>query len=164
MTLQCLNYGDSENTWKRWQRKAQFRYPLRYLIQESLPSFFKYTVAKNLKNLYWSIRYKTTNRYHILNIGSKENGWTHGYIDVRERILHASFALLVEFAETESDSVCWHWNEDVLRVKAEMDLLYNWWKYERPNRNWTAAEYGKFTKEDSDNLIRLMNIREYLWT
>jgi hypothetical protein len=55
-------------------------------------------------------------------------------------------------------------------VEAEMKYLYKWWKESRPEReklkdyedNYANAEIA-FYKEDTNHLIRLMQIREYLW-
>lgn len=162
--LECLDPSGTRASLESWEKKTRKKYPIRFFIQETIPEFFTFSVLWAIKGAYWSIRHRTTDRYHILDISSKENNWTHGYSDIRERMMYASFALLVQFVDIESNDVCWEWNDDVLRVKVEMDLLYNWWKYERPNRNWTAANHGQFEEEDSDNLMRLVKIREYLWT
>lgn len=160
----CLSREGRTDAREEWEKIMIRQHPIRFFLQETLPQLLTFTIPWLIKETYWKVRHLTTDRYHILNISSKENKWSYGYSDIRERMLYASFALLVEFVEIESNDVCWEWNDDVLKVKVEMDLLYNWWKYERPNRNWTASNYGKFEEEDSNNLMRLAKIREYLWT
>jgi hypothetical protein len=160
LTLECINPG-AINTWEKWERTTRKRYPIRFFLQERLPLILKSIFVWKIQSMYWWVRYHTVNRYHVIDIGSKENGWTYGYSDTRELMLYAMFSLLVDFVEGEADTVCWDWNDTVLSVKIEMDLLYNWWKYERPNR--TSKQYGEGEIEDTNNLTRLVNIREYLW-
>lgn len=162
--FKCLTSYYDLDIWEKWELKTKKKYPKRFFFQETLKNFFFFTIPWKLKEIYWNIRYRTTDRYHVLNISSKENKWVRGYADVSDRMLYSCFSLLVNFVETSASGVSWEWNEDLLKVEKEMNLLYKWWMKERPKRNWEVSKHGQFEKEDSDNLIRLVNIREYLWS
>jgi len=54
-----------------------------------------------LKDFYWFIRHNTINRYHIIDIRSKVNGYSYGWRDTDNRMFYACFALFKEFMEKE---------------------------------------------------------------
>lgn len=88
------------------------------------------------------------------------------WVDRDEIMLHACFQVLKDCVEKENlipkDSVeteC----EDKVHEKYvdEARFLYNWWNQRTNNDdNYTIEQ----TKEDDEMLIRLMNIRTFLWT
>jgi hypothetical protein len=130
-----------------------------------------------LNRFYWSIRHRTTNRYHILNIQDKANGYKYGYSDVRCRLIFANFALLKQFVEREMDIVNWESDPEHSHAAKEIRALYHWWLHERP-KEWqdywdekggaAAKEWWKeeerLEQKDSDMVKRLMDIRLWLWT
>jgi hypothetical protein len=81
--------------------------------------------ARPLMEIIWWVRYRTTRRYHVLNLGTKP-----GYSDVTERLIHANFALLVHFVEMEEPFVHLNWDSDPEHQHAasEIKRLYAWWK------------------------------------
>ena len=98
--------------------------------------------------LYW-LRTHTYNRYHILNLKCKRNGYAWGWLDRSEGILFANMAILVDFVEKEKAFDCyvdWRSAEEVrasgemendpsgdanrdghAAAKKEMLEIYNWW-------------------------------------
>lgn len=81
-----------------------------------------------LHDLIWWVKYRTTHRYHVLNLGTEP-----GYSDVMERLVHANFALLVSFMEIEYDTVRWDADEPHATASAEMQRLYKWYKEVYPH-------------------------------
>ena len=84
-------------------------------------------------------------------------------------MLHACFQLLTDFVEEEisQDIVNWEHNEEIKNARKEIDQLYNWWKERLKNEAeniidpiWTKGQY----ESDNEMLIRLIKIRQYLWT
>jgi hypothetical protein len=67
-----------------------------------------------------------------LKINTLEKGW-YGKDEV---LLHAAFQLLMDFVEQERPDKIVDWNANELHRKAwkEIQLLYSWWKKERPAR------------------------------
>jgi hypothetical protein len=175
-----------------------------------------------MKNIGDWFRYRTYDKYHIVNTGMEP-----GYADVTERMLHVNFNMLKDFVEIEKAHM-WNWCEQptmeqpgVSHLIWEMGLegtqdngqaenareiyeLYDWWTNDREYRedadkDWDAyhdamiKEHGedsfftedntkeltklrdkwlktssklekKYTKQDEQMLIRLMKIRNALWT
>ena len=100
------------------------------------------------KALYW-LRTHTYNRYHMLDMRSKVNGYAWGYSDRSELILFANMALLRDFIEKEKAFDChidWSSAAEALEArgkenddgcgasrdahaaaKKEMLTIYDWW-------------------------------------
>lgn len=115
------------------------------------------------KDLIWWVRYRTTNRFHVLKIGSLKPGWW----DADTRILHASFALLEDYVEREKPFKIVAWNEDdrSREFSNEIHDLYLWWKRHKALEDTdTTEEEGDRYQQETENLVRLIKIREVLWT
>lgn len=109
-------------------------------------------------------------------------------------MLHACFALLVDFVENERAFDChveWEFNEESQKAKNEILELYNWWKkriekseygdddyydensdnFAMKNRVWADPNKKDFEvnidgayEKENEMLHRLINVRKYLWT
>lgn len=92
-----------------------------------------------------------------LRIKTLDKGWS----DKDNVMLHACFQLLTDFVEKEGmhDNTDWNYNEDYRAAKNEIDELLGWWK-ERITEELNEEQY----ETDTKMLIRLVKIREYLWT
>lgn len=91
------------------------------------------------KALYW-LRTHTYNRYHMLDMRNKVNGYAWGWHDRSELILFANMALLRDFIEKEKAFEChvnWDEEEHHIAAKKEMLTIYDWWTKGR------AAEHKK---------------------
>lgn len=120
-------------------------------------------------DLLWWVRHRTTHRFHVLKLRSLKPGWW----DIDYRLLHASFTLLEDYVEREKPfkRVKWNEDDDSREYSNEIHSLYLWWKkhqVDANNRLYTGfdsvnAEDERY-KEETANLIRLMNIRRVLWT
>lgn len=157
---------------------------------------------------YW-IRTHIWNRYHMLNMKSKQNGYSWGWQDRSELILFACMNLFKDFIEKERGGrsklrtemrpfdIAWGMNEQDFTeyftgdIKKEQVLaeLYDWWvggraaEHEAFDRMPTGlnndipiktldesqwekwlAESDRIDNKDNEMLIKLIGIREYLWT
>jgi hypothetical protein len=102
---------------------------------------------------------------NILRIKSLDEEWC----DKDHVMLHACFQLLTDCVEEEKlfEFTDFEQNAESKRVKKEIDELYQWWKTRvlieqgrKNNENGTEEQY----KKDNEMLIRLIEVREYLWT
>lgn len=85
----------------------------------------------------------------ITTLNPAKDGW----VDRDMLMLHACFQILVDFVEKEDGLNQWGNNE----VVSELKHLYNWWK---KDLHYNIFEY----KEAQAHLIRLINVREFLWS
>lgn len=119
-------------------------------------------------DLWWWIKYRTTHRFHFVKITSLKPGW----VDTDYRLLHASFTLLENYVEREKPFHIINWNDsdDSREYANEIHALYLWWKKHKIEVENAKTEFESVNvederyKEETENLIRLMKIRQALWT
>lgn len=102
---------------------------------------------------------------NILKIDTLGEGWS----DKDNVMLHACFQLLIDYLEKEEleEQTDWNQSEEYAEANKEIDILQNWWK-----QRILDAEEGKINpvlnqsqyEKDNEMLIRLIKIRQYLWT
>jgi hypothetical protein len=85
-------------------------------------------------------------------------------------LLHACFQLLTDCVEKEkliNGIIDWNWDENHKKVKMEIEELYTWWKYriklDKKGKINPILNHDQY-ETDNEMLIRLIKIREYLWT
>jgi hypothetical protein len=103
---------------------------------------------------------------NILSINSLSKEWC----DKDMVLLHACFQVLTDCVEKENLlEVHENWETDpkLKKVKEEIGYLYHWWKQRKDIEDqgktdeiWTEEKYEK----DNEMLIRLIKVRQYLWT
>lgn len=100
-----------------------------------------------------------SNNLHIESLGE-------GWCDKDEVLLHAAFQLLKDCVEKEAlfnGHIDWTENGDVEAMKAELLFLYEWW--EARSKVELAVPLTSFGyAEDTAMLIRLVTVRQALWT
>jgi len=100
-----------------------------------------------------------------LNITTLDGKWS----DKDNVMLHACFQLLTDFVEQEiaNDIADWQHDDAHSNARKEIDELYAWWKQRiiKDNAGEIDSIWGEGQYEtDNAMLIRLINIRKYLWT
>lgn len=144
--------------WDRRDEMLRRRAPVRYFLQHDLRTLVG-RQKHRLRDLWWKVRHRTTDKYHLVNTGLKP-----GYHEINERMLHACFALLVEYVEIGLGSknhdsefkdpvkrglehLDWEINDPQCagpqaELAADVKDLYLWWTVERPARldGWSAPE------------------------
>lgn len=187
--------------WKQLSFKAKLR-----RILYNIKDFFIYRVLGRhtlggLSGLYWWVRWRTTDRFHVLNLKG-EDGQKPGYMDADRVLLLANFKVLRDFVEKEDPQVGLRTIEDYrypamtpeeeavlethqLAPAREIRALYDWWTKERPQAHkdlaefievnlvpqakrgaaneWVARETALYEK-DTEMIVRLAKIRDWLWT
>lgn len=112
-------------------------------------------ILKRIKKAVWWVRYRTTDRRHIIDISGMD-GYERGWIDADHAMQLACFRLLCDFVERENPGVGFHtWQDyawptmtqkDVDLIQGQMDYddeirkLYVWWTKVRPLEHRRAAE------------------------
>jgi hypothetical protein len=96
------------------------KYPIRYFFYQRFPAVVRrcYTA---LKETVWWIRYRTTNRYHVV-----DTGLSPGYHDPGEVLLYASFAVLERHMSDEHINLDWA-GSGLQEVENEVNNLWAWW-------------------------------------
>lgn len=161
--------------WEDWERDTKAAHPIRFFIGRTLPNVW-HDIATRLRNAYWAIRHRTTNRYHLVKL-SNAGGvieYNVGWIDVNTKLLAFCGKTIVDFIEKEQPCL-----DEALRGAdaAEWKAIYDWWTVERPSavaasritlrrgdaREWMAAE-RVIEERDTEMLIRLIKARGGMWT
>jgi len=101
----------------------------------------------------------------ILKIKTLSGDW----FDKDIVMLHACFQLLTDCVENEklfTGDIDWTDNKEQINAKKEIEELYNWWnerKKQEENEKFNDLDKMQYEK-DNEMLIRLIKIRQYLWT
>lgn len=85
--------------WDQWRADCIEHKLWAYVIQEEIPDVFAdawRNLGRPYSKAYWWLRYRTTDRNHVLRTGMKP-----GYHDKPEQMLHVNFQLLVDYVEIE---------------------------------------------------------------
>ena len=159
----------SSEDWAYFREYHKKNNPIRYWLTNEFESIFIWPITMRWERVSDWVRYRTYNRYHIVNTGMEP-----GYVDVTERMLHINFNMLKDFVEIEKAHM-WEWSGNpkmeqpgVSYLAWEMGLeevndnsqaenareiyeLYDWWTNQRPYRvednteDWEA--YRKLSDE-----------------
>lgn len=108
-------------------------------LRERFSLWWKYECRslRKIRDAWYWIRTHTYNRYHMVDVRNKRNGYSWGWLDVSEKLLFANFALLVDYVENEKPflRIDWSWNEDLVFCAKEIKNLYWWWKVDRKRQH-----------------------------
>ena len=102
---------------------------------------------------------------NILQVTTLYDGWC----DKDLVMLHACFQLLSDCIEKEkllSELTDWNADEEHKHARQEIEELYKWW-LDRKGKS-KSAKFNDLDKtqynEDNEKLIKLIKVRQYLWT
>lgn len=140
-----------------------------------------------LDKILWAIRYRTINRYHMLNLQQKDgtiDDYRYGWIDSDKQIVYACFNILCNFVEKEweggfpyqknwddlNENERMYFEKYNASVK-EVETLYKYWKVDRVKKLKslkddtfpTLKDEEDFLKKEEEFLIRLIKIKGFLW-
>lgn len=84
------------------------------------------------RGLYW-LRTHTWDRYHMIDIRNRRNGYAWGWLDRSEGLLFANMAMLADFIEKEHPFEMIDWDSDDPHQEAAKELreIYEWWTIRR---------------------------------
>lgn len=118
------------------------------------------------------IKFHTTRRWHVLDLRHRD--YEYGWMDVDELMVVALFKLLERYVEEEDGLTELFGSaqttlecgfperaQELFALYDEIRVLYTWWLYDRGNENLSMIEAHK---KDTEMAMRLLQIREYLWT
>jgi hypothetical protein len=124
--------------------------------------------ARRIKDIAWyPIVYRTTRRYHILDLRDAGNGYGVGWYDSDSQILQANFLILKNFVEKEKpfELIDWDYSEEYRTLAKEIKDLYNWWMVERAKEHkalseeWDKRDLSWHTEPTENGIYRRM-----IWT
>lgn len=101
-------YLDDMDAYKKEQRERRRRWPIRWLLSETLPDAWNKTVQRCWTDPKDWVRFRTWDRYNHVHIRSL----TPNYYDKDTIMLHVMFQLLVDFVEVELASMNFPYWED----------------------------------------------------
>lgn len=118
----------------------------------------RYTYQKYIRN---PIRYRTTDRYHILDLRDGGNGYNVGWYDTDTRMLQANFLLLKEYVEKEEPFRIINWDEmeETRVVGEEIKFLYDWWikdrgeKHATLHKEWATIKAPRLTPREGGGVV-----------
>lgn len=181
-----------EYSWEDWEEETRSKYPIQYFFRETIPDFFD-SLRRRFSNTYWWFAHRVTHRYHIVKLSNPGGGveYNVGWTDTSTRLLMFCGLTIVNFVEKEEPFGHIDTREEPWTSYAkEWQALYDWWKVERPASvkaldeeltRWAALRkanggplepradnYTKLERaleeRDTEMMIRLIKIRETMWT
>lgn len=119
-----------------------------------------------VNNIIIQIKYRTTHRYHILDLRDGGNGYDVGWYDSDQQILQANFLILKNYVEKEQPfkHIDWNCNKEMKSVAEEIKILYGWWvdgrskEYEAVWSEWKKRDCSYHFETAEDNLLK------FVWT
>ena len=113
-------------------------------------------VLTKVKNVYWWIRHRTFDKYHIVHTGLEP-----GYYDKDTQMFHAMFQLLVDYVEDEcaqgDDIGNEMQNKPIIKSRRDAGLSYLQYQ-----SDWMKEELVEYTRE-KDHFREIITIYRW-WT
>lgn len=176
-------------TWEMWEADAKKAHPSRYFMSETMPTWFRIYLGRLGRTWYW-VKSHTYKKQHLLDMRSPEYPYDYGYADPVSLMIIAPFRILQDFVEKEKPFERINWDSDPGHIHAASEIkdLYRWWMIGRgeeqkrldalqtewyakrlaPEGNLLFEELNKMEQDlndkDTEQTVRLIKIRNYLWT
>jgi hypothetical protein len=184
--MRLLSTIPGERTREDYREYLKANFPVRF--------FLAYTVIDAVRNAWWDFcrpikeahywfvsHVIPSRRYHMLDL--RQPNYRYGWCDVDYRLGFAMFNLLNQFVdhelehkfcppETDTDD----WSVAHRKTHEEIRALHHWWNVERRElqkqiddlssdqreQRWKLEDM--MDKKTTEMMIRLVKVREYLWT
>jgi hypothetical protein len=102
---------------------------------------------------------------NILQVTTLSDGWC----DKDVVMLHACFQLLTDCIEKENlltGNTDWNADEEHKKARKDIEELYQWWLDRKGKSN--SEKFNDLDRtqynENNEKLIKLIKVRQYLWT
>ncbi len=153
-------------SWEDFDADMRKYHPIRYFLSETLSRWLRVSISMRIEHWWYWLRTHTYNRYHILDLRAPEHGYCWGWTDVDRKMVIANFKFLCEFVEKEEpfENIDWEDNPTHSAVAKEFMELYRWWNEDHPKILNSIDRRRDIVGIENEMLIRLIKIREYLWT
>lgn len=162
------NMETGESGWDIWHKEAKRKYPVRYFFSEFIPRIYKYEFMWTLRSYKYAVK-DFFFPHNVLRIRTLPTRWT----DRDTRMLHACFQLLTDYVKYEEPAEftmtrdefieLYRWedkiDEERLKVRDTMHELYDWWLKHQTEEWCDGAD-----EKEQEMLIKLIQIRRFLWT
>ena len=144
---EMFHHEDNDYTWEKHYRVMKMRYPFRYWLNQTLPTYF-WPVKRYIADAwYWlQCHLLPSYKFHLIDIrqpkdGSDPHPYRSGWIDSDNKMLLAIFKILCDHVEGEEplnvrtaytpEQIVEYGLEDQAEHYDELMTLYNWWKVGR---------------------------------
>lgn len=105
----------STTGWRLFNEEFEKTAPVRFFIKKNFKKIFVWPIKHRYEKLSQWIRYRTSNKYHVV-----KTGLTPGYYSNDTIILHANFNILKTFVEVDLSAFSYWSNDSTTKP--------NWWK------------------------------------
>ncbi len=123
--------------WRLFDDEFKDRAPIRYWLVKTFRGEFMNPIRWKYESVTNWIRYRTRNKYHIVN-----TGLTPGYYDADSRIFHSNFNLLKDFVETDVSRHQWPDRNTTTTWCEKYMPFYRWvYPFRRPDLGIKRLEW-----------------------
>jgi hypothetical protein len=135
---------EGERTWEDYDEFLSKKFPVRYFLFRTVPSFVRISVAQVKGAIYWlKCHTLPSHKFHILDLRKADptDQYNHGYIDPRDALEKACWLVLQNYiSENPTDPAMWWSAEEIAsnpslkeskRLYDEVNHLYYWWTVTR---------------------------------
>ena len=137
----------SSKGWRLFREEFKEKAPIRYYFHNDFRKNFVWPFKwKYRDGKYW-IRYRTFDRYHIVDTGLKPD-----YYEIDTRMLHASFNMLKEFVEVEQAWSSYCWSDEYKKAswcEKHMPFYRVFYPFRRPDIGITHFEWASTLDDPS---------------
>ena len=104
--------------WSSFDNEFHMKAPIRYWFHRDFKKIFVYPIKWKYEAIYHWIRYRTTDRYHVI-----KTGLPPGYVEADRVMLNVNFNLLKNFVEIQK-AARQYWQEEVEKTWCEKHMPF----------------------------------------
>lgn len=159
--------------WEEWEAEAKKQYPIRYFMSETLPiKWGRFTRICFRDPWYW-LKCAVWHKYNVVKCRRLGPTWC----DRDHLLVHAVFQILTDFIDKEKPWQFEASDKEIIDAYSgdgfgdmtyastelanwtELKRLYFWWKGFDP-----MDDYHGSWDTITENMVRVIRLRKYLWT
>ena len=175
--IRAMKPLSGKECWEDYHALIKKRYPVKYFFLTYLRR--QINRWKSIcEDVIWDIIYRIhpPHQYHLLKL-SQPFGYQRGWIDSNTQMVFANFNILVNFVEKECGGIenvekeLQYYTDNFSHYRRnyeffrELTELYNYWKWEGIRYYQYCRPYEPYDEDkETEMLIRLIKIREGMWT
>jgi len=117
--------------WRLFDKEFKEKAPVRHWFKSEFKKAVIYPVKWKYEAISRWIRYRTYDRYHVLNTGLEPN-----YYEIEQLMLHVNFNMLKDFVEVEQAIHTYWWSDEFKSAswcEKHMPFYYTFYPFRRPD-------------------------------
>lgn len=131
----------SSKGWRLFDKEFKERAPIRHWIKKDFRKTFILPIKWKYESINHWIRYRTYDRYHIVDTGLKP-----GYHEIDTLMLHSNFNMLKDFIEVEQAKRSYYWSDeyekDASWCEKHMPFYRRFYPFRRPDLGIKHLEWA----------------------